>query len=383
MEVVFPLDTTDKLVAEDRRDKIADTSLKNKIKSAYEKHGSKGVKQIKCELEWHRRGGWVVSTDLTFSQALEQYKEYLIGQRLAQSTQDLYIRDLKKFAELTSVKYVSRIQNRTFSLFKNKLTRLSSHTLNRHLRVLQTFFNWMYDEGLVDTLVRIKKLPVISTPARYYSNEEFQLILSNVEKGIPHQEARMSDDDVQLFLDAYRLYRDTGLRLSEPFNNELKVDSDGFRLRIVGSTTKNKYQRFVHLTEYQATTVVRMNEWVDAQLKRGRKHREHCIKVFSRVFKKALIKSGIDGKFHNLRKTFATRLWFLTRQEFALCYAMGHTDTNMTKQYTSCDKVELARAFPDLEDLRNLRDSDENSKKGYKKRDTELYSNFGFMYLDR
>jgi integrase len=383
MEVFFPLATTDELVAEDRRDKIADTSLKNKIKSAYEKHGSKGVKQIKKELDWYKKGGWIVSTDLTFEQALEQYKEYLAGQRLAKSTQDLYIRDLKKFAELTSVKYVSRIQNRTFSSFKNKLTHLSANTINRHLRVLQTFFNWMYDETLIDTPIRIKKLPIVATPARIYSNDEFQVILNNVEKGFPYKQATMDADDIQLFLDSYRMYRDTGLRLAEPFDNELKVDSDGFRLRIIGSTTKNKYQRFVHLTEYQATTIVRMNEWVDAQVKRGRKHRYYCIQVFSRVFKKSLEKSGIDGKFHNLRKTFASRLWFLTGQEFALCYALGHTDTSMTKQYTSLDKVELARSFPDLERLRNLKDSPENTKTGDKKREIELYSNFGFMYIDR
>lgn len=124
-----------------------------------------------------------------------------------------------------------------------------------------------------------------------------------------------------------------------------------------------------------------MNKWVDDQLKRGRVHREYTIKVFSRVFKKALQKSRINGKFHDLRKTFATRLYFLTGSEFALCHALGHTDTNMTKQYTSCDKVELARVYSDIARLRNLKDSPENSEWVRKNGYVELYSNFGFMYV--
>ena len=32
---------------------------------------------------------------------------------------------------------------------------------------------------------------------------------------------------------------------------------------------------------------------------------------------------------------------------------LGHTDTSMTKQYTNLDKVELARAFPDIVAMKN------------------------------
>ena len=378
--IKFPLCTDTKAEAEHRRDIIAETSLKGEIISAYRRYGSEGVKRIKNKIEWQRKGGSVVRSEYTLVDAVDEYREYLIGQRLAQTTVDLYMRDLKSFADITRIKYVSAIQPRHFSRFKRKLTHLSRNTVNRQLRALQTFCNWMYDEGHIENPVRIKKLPVIATPVNYFSNEEFELILANVKKGFPHREAKMDADDIELFLDAYRLYRDTGLRLSEPFNNELKVDSDGFRLQIIGSTTKNSYKRFVHLTEFQATTIIRMNEWVDVQLKRGRVHREYTIKVFSRVFKKALQKSGIKGKFHDLRKTFATRLYFLTGSEFALCHALGHTDTNMTKQYTSCDKIELVRAYSDIARLRNLKDSPENSEWVRKNGYVELYSNFGFMY---
>ena len=49
-DVKFPLATDDKLVAEHRRDKIQDTSLRGKIISAYEKERSDGVEKIKKQI---------------------------------------------------------------------------------------------------------------------------------------------------------------------------------------------------------------------------------------------------------------------------------------------------------------------------------------------
>ena len=173
------------------------------------------------------------------------------------------------------------------------------------------------------------------------------------------------------------LYRDTGMRLSEPFDGKLK--KLGYSLQITGSTTKNSYPRNVYLTEQQVMIVIQMNEWLNNRLK-TRKNRYESIKVFSRVFARALKKSKLNGKLHDLRKTFASRLWFLTGQEFALCHALGHTDTSMTKQYTSLDKVELARAFPDIVIMKKGGNNVKTPLRGHKQGDIEQYSNFGFMY---
>jgi len=172
-----------------------------------------------------------------------------------------------------------------------------------------------------------------------------------------------------------RAIRDAGLRLSEPFDNELKRDDEGYRLKIVGSVTKNSYVRYVHLTEQQALTIVRMNEWVENHTKK-QKNRYETIKVFSRVFEKALKMSNLKGKLHDLRKTFATRLYFLKGQEFTLCRALGHTDTSMTMQYTNLDKVELSRAFPDIVAMKYANSGVKKPVRGHNQGDTELYSNF-------
>ena len=93
------------------------------------------------------------------------------------------------------------------------------------------------------------------------------------------------------------------------------------------------------------------------------------------------MKSHIKGKLHDLRKTFASRLYFLTGSEFALCHALGHTDTSMTKQYTNLDKVELARSIPDIVAMKDGVLEDKKGLRGTKKGGIELYSNFGFMHV--
>ena len=377
-DVKFPLSTDRKSVAEHRRDIIQNTSLRGKIIRAYEDNGSAGVKKIKAELDWYRKGGTLIDISLRFEEIIKEYEKYLISQRLSKNTNYIYLQTLNEFVLATELTFVHKIKPKHFTDYKNSMSQLSVHTVNRKLRTIQTFCNWMHDEGHIKSTIRIKKVPAVQRPVRFFSNIEFKVILDNVRKGFPHKIVKTKGEDSELFVDVYRLHRDTGLRLAEPFDNELIMDEQGYRMKILGSTTKNSYQRYVHLTEQQAMIIIQMNKWLENQLK-TRIHRYETIKVFSRVFAKALKISQLSGQFHDLRKTFASRLWFLTGQEFALCNALGHTDTSMTKQYTGLDKVELQRAFPDIANMKNGVSEDKTPLRVPKQGDIELYSNFGFM----
>jgi len=376
-DVKFPLETNKKSIAEHRRDTIQDTSLRGKIIRAYEENGPNGVKRIKAEIDWFKKDGTLVDASMTLIQAIEEYSQYLKSQRLNKNTIDIYLRTLNEFTCSLNVTFVNKIKPKHFTDFKNSMPELSIHTVNRKLRSLQTFFNWMYDEEHIKKPIRIKKISTVQQPVRFFSNGEFELILKNVSKVFSNSKSKVKDDEIELFVDALKLYRDTGMRLSEPFDGKLK--KLGYSLQITGSTTKNSYPRNVYLTEQQVMIVIQMNEWLNNRLK-TRKNRYESIKVFSRVFARALKKSKLNGKLHDLRKTFASRLWFLTGQEFALCHALGHTDTSMTKQYTSLDKVELARAFPDIVIMKKDVNNVKTPLRGHKQGDIEQYSNFGFMY---
>ena len=379
-DLLVPLNTTRKNIAEHRRDTIQDTSLRGKIIQAYEENGTIGVRRIRDEIDWISKGGTLVNSAKATIHAIAEYEIYLVSKRLKPTTIEIYMRTLNEFYCICNVNYVDRIKPMHFTRYRNSMPNLSAHTINRKLRSLRTWFTWMLNEGYIKKDIHIEKLPAIKPPVNFFSNAEFEVILQNVKKGFPYGEAKMQDDDRELFISAYWLYRDTGLRLSEPFDSELKRDDEGYRLKIIGSITKNNYLRFVYLTEQQAMTVIQMNDWLEGQLK-TRKSRVSTIKVFSKVFKKALMKSHIKGKLHDLRKTFASRLYFLTGSEFALCHALGHTDTSMTKQYTNLDKVELARSFPDIVAMKDGVLEDKKGLRGTKKGGIELYSNFGFMHV--
>ena len=142
-EVKFPLSTDTKSIAVHRRDVIQDTSLRSKIIKAYEQEGSSGVKKIKKQLDWYSKGGTVVETALTLKDAVKEYEQYLIAQRLSQFTIDIYLNALQDFSKVTKVKRVDRISPRHFTVFKNSMPKLRNDTVNRKLRSLQTFFNWM------------------------------------------------------------------------------------------------------------------------------------------------------------------------------------------------------------------------------------------------
>ncbi|MBC8555224.1 MAG: hypothetical protein H8D23_36890, partial [Candidatus Brocadiales bacterium] len=93
-EVKFPLCTDQKSVAEFRRDTIQDTSLRQTIIDAYDEYGTSGVDRIKEQIDWYKKGGTLIESGYSFSQAVLDYKEYLVSQRIKDSTINLYMEAL-------------------------------------------------------------------------------------------------------------------------------------------------------------------------------------------------------------------------------------------------------------------------------------------------
>ena len=187
---MFPLATEKIETAKYRRDIISNTSLRGKIIRAYEDYGNDGVQRIKDEIDWFKRSGSIVENKITLNQAINEYKEYCLGQRLNSKTIAIYLSVLNEFAEKVRIKHVQNIKKMHFTRFKSSMTHLSGHTVNRKLRSLQTFFNWMLDEDLIDAPVKIKKLSVINPPVNYFSNTDFEIILQNVKKGFLMEKQR-------------------------------------------------------------------------------------------------------------------------------------------------------------------------------------------------
>jgi len=86
------------------------------------------------------------------------------------------------------------------------------------------------------------------------------------------------------------------------------------------------------------------------------KNQRNQIKYFSRIFKNMLRRVGAPSEmhFHNLRDTFATRLYFQYGDIYRVCGALGHSDIKMTSAYTSFDLIELSTAFPDIAKIKEM-----------------------------
>jgi integrase len=70
---------------------------------------------------------------------------------------------------------------------------------------------------------------------------------------------------------------------------------------------------------------------------------------YSKVFKDACREIGSgDRKFHNLRDTFAIRLWAITGDIHYVSKVIGHTSVTMTEKYANFNVRRLICDFPSL-----------------------------------
>jgi len=245
--------------------------------------------------------------------------------------------------------------------FKQTQKKIALATLHSKLRSIENFLRWAVKRQKTYGLTQNDK-PCIDKPKLvvkkplYITNDMFNRVLIIIDKKY------IGDPEKADYLNkVFHLYRNTGLRLREPFRNNLESDC----LKIKAGRTKNSYERPVYLTEDQVQTVKRMKETVQEGIKRG-KNRRNMENYISRIFKSALVSLAETGyKFHCLRDTFATRLYYETGDIYKVCGHLGHADITMTTKYTHFDERELEKAFPDI--AKYHRENAQNRQKSIRK----------------
>ena len=348
----FALQTEEKMVAVERASRLA-RLLEYDIRSAYENGGSKQVQTIAMSIDWYRKT--LADKQYDYYQvgdALHDYEQYLMSNMLKSDVIMGYMLILRQFAEMVGYHLqVQQINLQHFTQFKNwcKERRLSLHTVNTKIRAIKTFLNWLKDSGRIQEIPNVKRIPTAQSKPRFFTNAEFYSILRNVLKIRASNKVELSDYEIDLYKRAYHFYRDTGLRLMEPFIYELQ----GNKLVIVGSSTKNAYQRNVYLNEDQSMLVIELRDFMKKHVDKKGCAIGTVIKNLSRIFQTAVKAAEIPyGKFHNLRDTFATRLYYASGSIAKVCDRLGHSDIKMTRKYTHFDEIELEEAFPDLAELK-------------------------------
>jgi len=240
-------------------------------------------------------------------------------------------------------KLLTEIETLDIEMVKAKILKSGRKpsTWNRYRALLMKFFNLAIEWGY------LKENPVKGTKkfsedegrrSRVLTEEEERILLS-----------KSSETLKQIILIALH----TGMRLGEILS--MKWDDVDFRNEVIRIPhSKSKKQRVIPINKvvWQVLTSLRFqngkSEYVFSHPDGKR------IKSFKTAWKGALRRAGIRNlRFHDLRRTFATRILENGKNLESIRKLLGHSDISTTQRYLSSEIDELRDAVESLAQLRH------------------------------
>ena len=205
---------------------------------------------------------------------------------------------------------------------------LKPSSINIHLRTAKSFFRYVWKRGIIDRLPRIEMVKINDTLPIYLTDDEFHAVLNEV--GVD-----------SFYGKVFYFYRETGVRLREPFIAAL----DGNWLDIP-NFSKGKRARSIELNDFLVEVYKELRRWANEC---GLVERSKGVHL-SKMFKKALCKCGIDESkhLHSLRHTYAARQRVMGVPLATIQAHLGHRSITTTEIYTLIELKKLCRHFPTL-----------------------------------
>ena len=224
---------------------------------------------------------------------------------------------------------------------KDVFNPIKPRTVNIRYKCLRAFFRWLHDEEIITKIPRLDSITkgIIKKKPSYISNSLMDNIVSTINNNPKKYDS--------FLIDVFYFYRDTGMRLREPFNCVI----DGNILTIIES--KENEGREVELNNNQVNVYYKLNALTHQRTKQGanapRNYSTHLPNYWSDKFKELLRECGRpDLKFHNLRDTFITRTWYTTGDIHFTSVLVGHKKVEMTRKYSQFKPSQLKIDFPDI-----------------------------------
>ena len=227
------------------------------------------------------------------------------------------------------------INNSSILLFISYLDSLglSDTSINIHLVTIKAMFNYYLKLDVINKMPLIEKRKIHRRDPIYITDGEFESIM------------KLEWLDI-FYKNVFLLYRDTGMRLREPFMASLNGEWID-----IPPESKSHSGRSIELSNELQSIFTNLKFWLDkgagSRLKDPGDH-------FSKKFKKALVEIGADSskKFHSLRHTYAVRSLIKEVPIYDVKLNMGHSSIDTTEHYA---KMNLKRAAQDFPSLRNSR----------------------------
>ena len=205
----------------------------------------------------------------------------------------------------------------------------SDTSINIHLRTVKAMLRHFNKIGKLDKVPVIEQRKIAKTDPVYITDQEFRAIM-----GLKN----LDDFYKRVFL----LYRETGMRLREPF-----ISSLNGRWIDIPPESKSHSVRSIEVNTLSVQMFIELKTWYDtgygSDLSDPGKH-------LSKTFKKCLrsIDASEKKHFHSLRHTFAVRKLIMGVPIYDVKLMMGHASVMTTEQYSKMNLKRVAQDFPTL-----------------------------------
>jgi site-specific recombinase XerD len=278
---------------------------------------------------FNRSDGKASSTIAWYDDKLRDFQRWVQGRGLAT--------DLEAFTVDRVREYVLYLQDRNEKYARNPFAptrqeKLSSHTIQGHVRVLKAFASWLYQEGYTDlNLLQRYRLPKARRiEPEWLQQEEIERLL-----GVFDRKTAMGARDYAIVL----AFLDSGLRCGELCNLTLpNADLDTGQLKVLGKGNK---ERLVPVGVRAVRALRRYRDHFRPPIEaphffltlEGKQLTVPAVRLMIRRAKK---KAGIPRLHaHLLRHTFAIHYLMAGGDVFSLQRILGHSSLEVTRMYVN------------------------------------------------
>ena len=239
---------------------------------------------------------------------------------LRTKTYKLYVDRLSGFKKYFLSRDIRSISMKNINQFINyEIDRkISFNTINITIRTLNCFLRWCYKERYISNVLKIPTLRVPKQLPQYISDVNFNKIMSALKN--PE------------FKDFFEMYRNTGMRLSEPY---LGIIDENF-LVLSSRLSKTGKARDIPLTDNDVRIINKL------------KSSGISSKRLSVIFKEAAKKAKVNTKFHAIRHTFAVKKYLASGNIYLVKELLGHNSITTTEIYANFNLRKLIQDFPGI-----------------------------------
>lgn len=332
-EKLVPLRTTNRTEALERQ----------LIVNRYEKDLKNG---IDIEFPWMNESGKIEIVRYTLEKAVEEYLEARIAEKLRKGTINIYKRTLNIFIDVCGRNIpIENVSAHHIELYKRQFQSNSNEYANINLRALKTFFNWLFDNGIIATVPKVKMVKINRKLPSYFTEKEWKNISDLNLADIRNKLGQFKYPEIEHYKRAWQLYYETGCRLSEPFNGKL----EGNWLTIDVDSSKTNIQREVYIPNDLIVILEEMQKRLEVHLSNNHISKIDFINRYSRIFKQCCKMVGINNKhFHHIRHTYAVRRYLEVRDIYQVAKELGHSSVTTTEIYAKFNLSRLEQDFPSL-----------------------------------